>query len=632
MVWQDNRNGNWDIYGFNISTKGELEIAIGEGDQENPAIYKDYVVWQDNRNGNPDIYGYNISTKEEVEIAIGEGDQENPAIYGDYVVWQDNRNGTWDIYGYNLSTGKEFEIIVGVGAQMSPVIYGNIIVWMDWRTDNNYDICGYNSLTKQEFQIATGEGNQRSPAIYENTIVWQDFRFFHWDIYGYNISSEQEFEIIVGPSEQPDSTFPGYLKDLIIIIIIAVFSFLISKLFSKAMKHKFKNSPDEGAEVSKVYQVDALKDSLSKFVLGRHLNYATILLFFFLLQVLTSFYLGSFMEIDVNVPPREKEVLLDEEVLFLPTIDEPAFFFYYGAALLICVLARRFFLCIPETFSKLFDDGIITKGGYSREQVLNDFNESLIIFENRLNKKKYVYMLAFLLSILGSLTYNPDIRMGDPGFVGWRHFYFFPANWILFAVVSFLMFFVLGIFMWKVLLVVHYMRKLNEQYELDLKPYDTDGLGGFKPLEHLYLNMSFLTLPIIGNFIILFVFDVFSKNALYPPGKIPPLILYIIFIVGFFIYPIYNYNNVIENRKENHLDILEKKIEVYYETVEKNLTEKEKDLDEHCRGEIEKLDKIVTKVNSISSLPFTKLQNIIIFLSAACAIIPWLIQVIGYFR
>ena len=57
MVWQDNRNGNWDIYGFDFSSSKEFQITKDKSDQRNPSIYRNIVVWEDNRNGNCDIYG-----------------------------------------------------------------------------------------------------------------------------------------------------------------------------------------------------------------------------------------------------------------------------------------------------------------------------------------------------------------------------------------------------------------------------------------------------------------------------------------------------------------------------------------------------------------------------------------------
>ncbi|MFQ6088079.1 MAG: hypothetical protein ACE5K0_04180, partial [Candidatus Methanofastidiosia archaeon] len=84
-------------------TSTEFQITTDPSHQSNPAIYGDIVVWQDNRNSDFDIFGYNLSTKQIFQITSNENYQGNPAIYGNIVVWEDLRNENWDIYGYDLS-------------------------------------------------------------------------------------------------------------------------------------------------------------------------------------------------------------------------------------------------------------------------------------------------------------------------------------------------------------------------------------------------------------------------------------------------------------------------------------------------------------------------------------------------
>jgi beta propeller repeat protein len=158
---------------MNPRTKGMLALAlvawissvgcshhwcITEDNQSNPAIYGDIVVWEDERNGDDDIYGYNLEMGKEVRITTDPYDQSDPAIYGDYVVWTDRRNGNADIYGYTLSTQEEFQITKDPSNQQDPAIHSDIVVWTDKRNGND-DIYGFNLETGETFRI-TEDGFQ----------------------------------------------------------------------------------------------------------------------------------------------------------------------------------------------------------------------------------------------------------------------------------------------------------------------------------------------------------------------------------------------------------------------------------------------------------------------------------------
>ena len=182
VVWEDYRNGNSDIYMYNLTSSNETQITKNGSDQVGPAIYGDRIVWQDTRNGNWDIYMYNLSTSSETRITTNKSDQCNPAIYGDRIVWQDARNGNWDIYMYNLTTSTETQITKNVSDQCNPSIYGDLIVWQDSRNGNS-DIYMYTISASNETRITVNESRQESPAIYDGRIVWNDGRNGNSDIY-----------------------------------------------------------------------------------------------------------------------------------------------------------------------------------------------------------------------------------------------------------------------------------------------------------------------------------------------------------------------------------------------------------------------------------------------------------------
>ncbi|MGB9938963.1 PGF-pre-PGF domain-containing protein [Methanosarcina sp.] len=222
IVWADERNGNTDIYSYNLSTSRETQITSNESNQTWPTIHGNRIVWMDDRNGNSDIYMYDLSTSREIQITTNESDQEYPVIYGDRIVYNDGRNGgsinadeqyegNWDIYVYDLSISKETQITTSEFRQYYPYIYGNRIVWEDDRNGNR-DIYMYDLSTSTETRITTNELNQELPFIHGDRIVWMDWRngnqsdFENADVYMYDISTSKETQITTDESNQIWST------------------------------------------------------------------------------------------------------------------------------------------------------------------------------------------------------------------------------------------------------------------------------------------------------------------------------------------------------------------------------------------------------------------------------------------
>ncbi len=208
IVWDDYRNGNSDIYMYDISTEIETRITTNTANQYGPAISGDRIAWMDYRNGPRDIYMYDISTGIETRITTNTADKYTPAISGDRIVWHDYRNGNWDIYMYDISTEIETRITTNTADQYGPAISGDRIVWHDYR-NGNYDIYMYDISTEIETRITTNTADQYASAISGGRIVWEDYRNGPPDIYMYDISTGIETSITTNTADQYGPAISG---------------------------------------------------------------------------------------------------------------------------------------------------------------------------------------------------------------------------------------------------------------------------------------------------------------------------------------------------------------------------------------------------------------------------------------
>ncbi|TGC10674.1 hypothetical protein [Methanolobus halotolerans] len=216
-----------------IAEGNETQITMNASDQDQLAIYGDWIVWTDYRNVtledienttfnnyfqlDTDIYAYNITTGKNLSLEY-ESMQNAPDIYGDRIVWEDYGNATlppenedltvedWlqfnvDVYMHNLSTEETMQITTNGSIQWSPAIYDDLVVWEDAR-NGNWDIYMYNLSSEEEIQITENKFAQLNPAVCNDTVVWEDNRNGNWDIYMYNVTSGEEIQITMNGSDQ----------------------------------------------------------------------------------------------------------------------------------------------------------------------------------------------------------------------------------------------------------------------------------------------------------------------------------------------------------------------------------------------------------------------------------------------
>ncbi|MEO0098187.1 MAG: T9SS type A sorting domain-containing protein [candidate division WOR-3 bacterium] len=200
VVWMSREGENNLIYGARVTQEGRVldpnGFPIGGefGEKYNPSVTFDginyFVVWQERRNGDFDIYGARVTPEgivldpEGIPISRAGDDQGCPSVAFDgvnyLVVWEDRRNGEgYDIYGSrvdregNVLDPHGFSISGAYHSQTYPKVTFDgtnyFVVWEDFRSGYEKDIYGAKvspyGLVIDSFSVSLQPKNQCSPSL-----------------------------------------------------------------------------------------------------------------------------------------------------------------------------------------------------------------------------------------------------------------------------------------------------------------------------------------------------------------------------------------------------------------------------------------------------------------------------------
>ncbi|MBI3292248.1 MAG: hypothetical protein HYZ73_05510 [Elusimicrobia bacterium] len=228
----------------------ELALTTNSANQEAPAIDGDKVIWRDYRDGQPDIYLYDIATGQERRVTFTSASESCMAIQGSRIIWIDQRTGAWLPYVYDLTTNTERAIPVGAAgvwncpwmdgdrvvwissntsrdvylynlsantSQQLPIpstndrtnlrLYGDRLVREDWNNPGPWHLFVYNLVTGTDQRVGTTNAKQEFPWLWQDRVVVHEYRQGEpptgfADVYSYNLTTGTETQLTSGPAQQ----------------------------------------------------------------------------------------------------------------------------------------------------------------------------------------------------------------------------------------------------------------------------------------------------------------------------------------------------------------------------------------------------------------------------------------------
>jgi beta propeller repeat protein len=231
VAWQDNRDGNFEIYAKDLITKEERRITNSLDPDLRPAVNTGKIVWMRcYANNMCDIYAYDWAMGSTTQVTnTPDGDERIPDIYGPNIVYEALRDGEKDIYLYNLDTSEEKRLSLS-GQQGNPAIWGDNVVFDDF-SSGKYHGKLWNIPSDSVFDIPVGGGQQFHNEIWGNRVVYTDDRNGQLDIYMTeftlnippvaDIAGAEGYIFIIGTtltldgssSYDPDGTIVSYVWD-----------------------------------------------------------------------------------------------------------------------------------------------------------------------------------------------------------------------------------------------------------------------------------------------------------------------------------------------------------------------------------------------------------------------------------
>ena len=123
LVFQSNRNGNWDLFIINVETGTEVQLTNSPSNETFPAWSPNgkQIAFLANTNGATDLYVMDLDGQNLKRLTVdGKTNNATWSPEGNRIAYQSERNGNLDIYSFDLTKDQEYRVTDYEGVDSGP--------------------------------------------------------------------------------------------------------------------------------------------------------------------------------------------------------------------------------------------------------------------------------------------------------------------------------------------------------------------------------------------------------------------------------------------------------------------------------------------------------------------------------
>ena len=186
ILYQSDRNGNWDIYTAHADGSAEKQLTTNTGADSAPSWYPSgqYVTFQSNRDGNWEVYTMDVSGAGQTNVSQNLADDIAPSWSCRYIYFQSNRDGNWEIYRMNPDGTDQRRLTENAATDAQPEASCDERVAFQSNRDGNWEIYTMNSDGTDVRRLTNTAWDETSPEWSPNGqwIVFQTKRGGQWQL------------------------------------------------------------------------------------------------------------------------------------------------------------------------------------------------------------------------------------------------------------------------------------------------------------------------------------------------------------------------------------------------------------------------------------------------------------------